>query len=161
MKWARGNNYVQQSIHDYLTNPGQPTHRVRYEFAQTPIDQARQSLLNGLGNGTPLADTCIIEIPILLAVSGGLCVTDTADSVNMLILGNRCLVPKPFGPVCANTYLFEHYIQAKLAPLGLNLTFLNDWQDFHSHEGEIHCGTNQVPLPLPANRAWWLKGDES
>jgi protein-arginine deiminase len=36
------------------------------------------------------------------------------------------------------------------------LTFLNDWQDFHAREGEIHCGTNQVPLPLPANRAWWL-----
>jgi len=154
--WQAGPAYAAQDIGAYLANPGPPTHQTLYQFSQPRIDAARQTLLNGLGNGAALGGQYVIDIPILPSYSGGLCATDSADSVNMLILGNDCLVPKPFGPVCANTYLFEHYIQTKLQALGMNVTFLNDWEAFHIREGEIHCGTNQIPQPLPPGREWWI-----
>ncbi len=45
----------------------------------------------------------------------------------------------------------------QLAPLGLALHFVNDVAAFHFHEGETHCGSNQLPvLPFgPARPHWW------
>lgn len=159
VRWVAGGSYSVRSIDSYLADPGQPTHEWMFDTVQQPfIDAARQTLLAGLVvGGVPLNDNYIIEIPVMLRPNAAGMLIDTADSVNMLILGNNCLVPKPFGPVCGevSTYLFEYYIRRKL-PLGLTVTFLNDWEGFHVHEGEIHCGTNQVPQPLPDDRAWWL-----
>jgi hypothetical protein len=41
-----------------------------------------------------------------------------------------------------NVDLFEAYTVATLAPLGLTIHFTDDWDTYHRHLGEVHCGTN-------------------
>ena len=162
----RGPNYDAMELDRYLDFAGVAAaggapalllQELLYEFTQPKIDAARQALLHGLGlAGGPNPNQHILEIPILPRNVQVKIVTDTADSVNMLVLGNHCLVPKPFGPVCNGVYIFQEYIQTRLNALGLTPHFLNDWDAFHAHEGEIHCGTNSIPQPLAgAAQAWW------
>jgi hypothetical protein len=152
-----------QSIDAYLTSADQAG---LFDLAQPIIDATRTTLCARLGApgapGVPLGPEYVIEVPVLLEASGGKAVTETADSVNMLVLrdgggATRCLIPKPFGPVASGVYVFQEYLQRRLGALPIaQMAFANDWDDFHRHEGEIHCGTNQVPALLPANRGWWL-----
>ncbi|HEX4386117.1 MAG TPA: protein-arginine deiminase family protein [Myxococcales bacterium] len=127
---------------------------------QRRLDATRRQLTTDLG----IAATDIIEIPVTWDIEMRGFIPETADSVNLLTLVNaqghsRCLIPKPFGPVFGTGFLFEKYIGDKLGALGnVTFSFLNDWRDFHTDDGEIHCGTNQLPAPLPANRQkWWLR----
>ncbi len=100
----------------------------------------------------------VIEVPVLFipedanwTVAGAL----TADMVNMLVVNNRCVVPKPFG-VESNlgADLFEHDLRTKLNALGgLTVTFVDDWALYQARHGEVHCGTNT--LRRPANAATW------
>jgi hypothetical protein len=123
---------------------------------QRAIDEGcREKLKKGLG----LADCDFIDLPVLFFSN----TAATADSTNMLVLNSpherrcRCLIAKPFGPVLRGEYVFEKYIESELGKLGLEIEFASDWKDMHTHEGEIHCGTNQLPAPLPAiRRKWWL-----
>lgn len=122
---------------------------------QPYLDQARATLRAELG----LLDADIIDVPVLLNDEGGNAVALTGDSVNMLISqgggASSCLVPMPFGPVWGGAYVFEAYMTDIFNGLGLNFQFLCD-DYLHVAEGEIHCGTNQVPQPLPGNAAkWW------
>jgi hypothetical protein len=122
-------------------------------IAQPPLDKARQKL-EEIG----FKDK-IIEVPVLLRRSGGGLVGLTADSVNMLVLakGNscRCLVPKPFGPTSKGQYVYEEYLRGILNRLGIEYKIMAD-DAFHALDGEIHCGTNQIPEPLSEDlRKWW------
>ena len=124
---------------------------------QARIDTARTLLKAQLG----ITDADFIEVPVVIKPEAGSWVAETGDSVNLLAVSDgarcKCLIPKPFGPVLAGAYVFEEYLAAKLAPLGVTYEFLNDWFDFHLQEGEIHCGTNQLPKPLAKGREkWWL-----
>jgi protein-arginine deiminase len=159
--WQVGGNYQVQSIDSYLARPWdhQLFHETAYNIVQPRIDAARQTLRQELGN---LEEKYVIEVPALLDYADNV-VTHSADSVNMLVLRTganaaSCLVPKPFGPVCGGVYLFQSYLQNELVTdMGLTATFVNDWEYLHSHHGEVHCGTNQIPRLLPDNRAWWLQ----
>jgi hypothetical protein len=126
---------------------------------QRRIDATRVQLAAELG----LEPEDIIEIPVTWEPEMRGKIPETADSVNMLVLvaadgACHCLVPKPFGPVFGDRYLFEEYISEQLTALQVTFSFLNDWADFHADDGEIHCGTNQLPRALPqAQRSWWLQ----
>jgi protein-arginine deiminase len=150
--WTAGGDYEVQSLDAYLAVPN---HAAAFGVAQPLIDADRTALRTGLGGAAPLTDDHVIDVPVLLPGN----VTETADSVNMLVLrnggGTRCLVPKPFGPVWQNTYVFQHYLDRRLSALGLHVTFVNDWDYLHAHEGEVHCGTNQLHTLPAGNRAWW------
>lgn len=124
---------------------------------QPKIDAAREKLKAEL----EIEDSDFIEIPITLQSSeDGRAFFWTPDSINMLVLNDaahracRCLVPMPFGPVLGGEFVFQRWIQAELAPLGLTLDFINDL-DFSMNHGEIHCGSNQLHAPLAAPQ-WWL-----
>lgn len=151
VRWDNGDHWV-QSLDAYINTAG---HGAQYDAAQPAIDAARATLLARLGG---LGQDRILEIPALLDPTTVRAVTDTADSVNMLVVRNaqtHVLVPAPFGPVAANRYLFREYIEQEVTPLVDGITFVNDWDEFHHHEGEVHCGTNQAPHPLAAARRWW------
>lgn len=155
VRYDRGDHWV-QSLDAYLQTAG---HAAAYDAAQPAIDVARATLLARLGG---LGQDRILEVPALLSPAHVPVVTDTADSVNMLVLHGaqtHVLVPAPFGPVVAGTYLFREHIAQAVGPLVHTLTFANDWDDFHRHEGEIHCGTNQIPQPLGAGRRWWEQAE--
>jgi protein-arginine deiminase len=62
-------------------------------------------------------------------------------------------VPKPFGPVVGGVDRFEADVKDKLVPLGLNVEFLDCWNEYHIYLGEVHCATNTLRKPDSAR--WW------
>jgi protein-arginine deiminase len=143
--WSDGTTFDIKPADWYLANQqGEPwlTQAVK---DQTAIDLDRGRLTTAL----QIDPRNFVEIPVIFEGS--------ADSANMLILNNGgapvCIVPKPFGPVAGGVYLFESCITAALHPFNPTVHFVNDWVDFHANHGEIHCGTNQVPVArvIP----WW------
>jgi hypothetical protein len=125
---------------------------------QRKIDEgSRAPLKRELG----LRDSDFIEIPVLFTIEQGVTVADTADSTNMLVVTRAdgrclCLMAKPFGPVVGEHWVFDDYIRHKLVPLGLTVEFINEWASYHVEDGEVHCGTNQVPaLDALGTRRWW------
>jgi hypothetical protein len=124
------------------------------QTTQRALDADRGRLLAGL-NAT---EDEFIDLPVIFQPEGADTFAGfTADSVNMVVINNaegcRCIVPKPFGPVMSGQYLFEVYIAQRLTALGLEVHFINDWHDFHRNDGEIHCGTNQLPVSRQVR--WW------
>jgi protein-arginine deiminase len=119
---------------------------------QANIDAVRARLLPELG----LTTAHVIEIPAVLMPNPG--VPSLADAliagmVNMLVINGHCIIPKPFGPVVAGIDLFEKDVRDKLAPLGLVVSFLDCWDEYHVNLGEVHCATNT--LRMAPNPPWW------
>jgi Protein-arginine deiminase (PAD) len=81
----------------------------------------------------------------------------TAGMVNMLVLGNECISPKPFGPMSRTSDLFEDRYKEVLVECGLNVTFVDDWSTYHLLKGEVHCGTNTLRKVDPAKKCWEVK----
>jgi|GEM_PF-6302045 len=108
-----------------------------------------------------LRDTDFIDIPVLFTIEDGQTIAGTADSTNMLVVTRAdgrglCLMAKPFGPVVGEHWVFDDYIRHKLEPLRLTVEFINEWASYHVEDGEVHCGTNQVPaLDSLETRKWW------
>jgi protein-arginine deiminase len=110
----------------------------------------------------------VIEVPVVFFPHDRAyrtCSALTADMVNMLILDDRCVVPKPFGPVDhrnpVHFDLFEDSLQrdiiASLGGAAPALHFVDDWHSYHELLGEVHCGTNTRRGPV--NRPLWLRSD--
>ena len=76
-----------------------------------------------------------------------------AGMVNMLVINKHCIVPKPFGPVVSTVDQFEKDVLDKLQPLGLTVSFLDCWDEYHVNLGEVHCATNTLRKLTPAR--WW------
>lgn len=80
----------------------------------------------------------------------------TADMVNLLVLDDRVVVPRPFGPKPnAGADYFERDLTQRInnANNALTVSYIDDWYTYHDLDGEIHCGTNT--LRRPANLATW------
>ena len=108
----------------------------------------------------------------------------TSNMVNMLIVDQCSIFPKPFGPIAEQEGIitttithdqekkaqsiklkvekgddiFEVYMNQLMVLMGLEAKALNVWDVFHVHDGEIHCGTNTKRTPLKAP-AWWTFED--
>ncbi|MEM9456239.1 MAG: protein-arginine deiminase family protein [Myxococcota bacterium] len=120
---------------------------------QVTLDKIRALVQQAIG----IEDEHVIEVPVLFhfEVNGahGL----TTDMVNFVLLAqeNRCIVPEPHGPLMNGTDLFKRAFQRDLTDLGLNVTFIDEWHEYHLDDGEIHCGTNQCPV-TDRSKQWWL-----
>jgi protein-arginine deiminase len=49
--------------------------------------------------------------------------------------------------------IFEKQMTDQLTPFGITVDFIEDWDDYHAVEGEVHCGTNTART-IPAAK-WW------
>ncbi|MBX2833183.1 MAG: hypothetical protein KTR23_18820 [Rhodospirillales bacterium] len=111
-------------------------------------------------------------------VDGGFqCGALTGDMPNMFVGNTRLMIPKPCGPWIVDLTdnvnhgydLFERDLQQKLAAIvnGPTCVFIDDWVDYHTMLGEIHCGTNEVRSPYDGQTAfgnarygqWWTAVD--
>ncbi|WP_438027643.1 protein-arginine deiminase family protein [Sorangium sp. So ce233] len=122
------------------------------DAAQASIDATRAKFEAELG----LDASDIIDVPGLFMPNPDLpSLADalTAGMVNMLLVNQHCVIPKPFGPVVNGIDIFEEEMRAKLNPLGLTLHFLDDWYEYHVQLGEVHCGTNTLRTTTSAR--WW------
>lgn len=118
---------------------------------QAKLDATRAQFKTELG----LSEADIIDVPSLFAdiTFAGFADALTAGMVNMLVVNKHCLVAKPFGPVVGGNDLFAKDLEGKLKALGLSVTFIDDWYEYHVQLGEVHCATNTLRSPTEAK--WW------
>jgi len=61
--------------------------------------------------------------------------------------------PDPHGPMIDGKDLFKTQLEQALGVLGINVDWVENWDDYHNYAGEVHCGSNamrQVP-----KEKWW------
>jgi hypothetical protein len=120
------------------------------ELVQKKIDGVRRTLQDGLG----VADTDIIEIPVLFNSSPeyfpGRYYAETTDMVNCLLIGDNVIVPDPHGPLVAGKDVLLQAVKDRLDPLGCRVLSIDDSYPYHRHGGEVHCGTNATRRPAVA-----------
>lgn len=76
----------------------------------------------------------------------------TPNTANLQWVDSNPVNPKPFGPRnAANADVLESEIQAVLPGQSV---FLDDWNLFHIHMGEVHCGS---AAERQAEANWWTK----
>jgi len=92
------------------------------------------------------------SIPFLFEPVFGSAVAYQPGTVNLLVVDHRVLVPKPFGPVIGGVDPFEADLEGTFDALGIDVTFVDDWDLLHANMGEVHCGTN---TSRTMNLPWW------
>lgn len=199
IKLADGTRQAGQSLVDFLAAPIAPgadfinlgvdfeleeseDPRARYESVLTSTQQGEgefdsksaQAKLLGviqrIRDEFPESQVVIEEVPVLFFQAMMKLEALTADIVNMLVLSNRCLFPKPYGPVTpgpiqipitepftveANADVFEAYTLSVLGRYGFTGTSVDTWA-YHMDHGEIHCATNVRRKPSQGSY-WWLR----
>jgi protein-arginine deiminase len=114
-----------------------------------------------------LADDEIIEIPFFFEDITGYKVAFSPGTVNLLTFLGHTAHPDPFGPMINGEDLWKKDLQDRLGTAvnnlgadgkGLDVNFVNDWDDYHILDGEVHCGSNpEAPAPF-ASVKWWETG---
>ncbi len=113
---------------------------------QEILDDTRKLLCEGLGIEQP----DFIKVPVLFDEEG---VAIIPNCVNSLICNGHVILPDPEGPAVNGEDAFASSIQTALGKLGLKLHFVDIWEPYHLHLGEVHCGTNAIRYA--SRSAWW------
>ncbi|MBX3233999.1 MAG: protein-arginine deiminase [Labilithrix sp.] len=104
-----------------------------------------------------LADDEIVRVPFLHTLIDGGSIAYQPGLVNGVYLADGHFgAPNPHGPIIDGKDIFADAFTKALAPLGITAHFLEDWDEYHVANGEVHCGTNatrQVP-----DAKWWEAG---
>lgn len=147
------------TIKDFLTKGITDLHldakdmKLFNEDKQKKLDVVRKQFQKEIGID-PKKD--VIDVPILFMPNHDVNIFAdalTTGMVNMLVINKHCIIPKPFGPVVGGQDLYEKEMDSKLKPLGLTVSYLDDWEDYHVNLGEVHCGTNTLRKFTAAK--WW------
>lgn len=103
-----------------------------------------------------LADDEIVHVPFLHMEVSGLSIAYQPGMVNGIYLADgRFGAPDPHGPVVAGKDIFKKAMEDALAPHGITISWIEDWE-YHISAGEVHCGTN-TRRHVPAAK-WWEAG---
>lgn len=110
-----------------------------------------------LKEATGLTDAEIIRVPYLHESSQGGSLAYQPGTVNGLyVKDNMFASPNPHGPVIAGSDIFKTQLEMALATVGVNVSWVEDWDLYHRASGEVHCGTNT--LRAPGAQPWWTSG---
>lgn len=71
----------------------------------------------------------------------------------------RFFIPKQFGPIVNGIDLFEEAITTAVSN-NENVSFVDVWDGYHRHGGEVHCGTIFRRIS-PDDKDWWENHPES
>jgi len=117
-----------------------------------------------------LSDDEIIEMPTLFERAdygaGFEYVAHTPGTVNLRALNGAVGIPKPWGPQVGGVDIFEKDLQDRLGTAvnhlgtdgnGLKVVFVEDWDDYHALDGEVHCASTTSINSMP-NVKWWEAG---
>jgi len=103
---------------------------------------------------TGITDEEIIRIPFLHMSTMGASIAYQPGTVNGLyVADNHFVAPDPHGPVVDGKDIFREQMTHALEPLSVTVDFIDDWDEYHAVEGEIHCGTNSLRRVPDAK--WW------
>jgi hypothetical protein len=157
----------------WITNPVAPKDLCYQKY----LDDNAKTLRKELND-----EVLIIEIPVIYLRSyepGSRAEALTENMVNMLVLNNNCLFPKPGGPIATKSLdfgsislgqlcgesidlivgqgqdVFEQYMLQVLKKFGLFGHSIDDFLLYQSQGGNVHCGTNTRRQPDPTAKKWW------
>jgi protein-arginine deiminase len=128
--------------------------------AQAAIDENLVTLKAELG----LADDEIIEIPTLFEDLSGFKVAWAPGTVNLLAFNGHVAHPDPWGPQINGVDLWKQDLMDRLGTpqsglgvdgQGLDVNFVDDWDDYHILDGEVHCGSNPEASAPFSSVTWW------
>ena len=106
---------------------------------------------------TGVIEAEIIRVPFLHYTEYGASIAYQPGFVNGLVTGDTDFIaPDPFGPVIGGKDIFKKDFEEKLAPLGYNVRWVDDWDLYHVNLGEVHCATN-TSRGIPVAK-WWEGG---
>ena len=84
------------------------------------------------------------------------CTTVIPSVVNSQHLGGGLLLaPHQHGPVIGGRDVFEAEVERLLAPHGVRVRWIEEYQHAHSGGGEVHCTTNVFRAVPPQVARWW------
>jgi len=106
---------------------------------------------------TGLTDAEIIKVPFLHSSAGGASIAYQPGIVNGVYVGDKQFAaPDPHGPTIDGKDIFKEALVQALAPQGITVHFVEDWEGYHLGIGEVHCGTNAT-RKIPETK-WWETG---
>jgi protein-arginine deiminase len=117
-----------------------------------------QGQVNAIVAATGLTTSEMVSIPFLHWETSGYSVAFQPGTVNGMYVNHTIFAPpKPHGPVIASVDIFQQHMVNALAPYGVNVYFVEDWDLYHRLLGEVHCGSNATRA-IPTNSYWWESG---
>jgi protein-arginine deiminase len=107
---------------------------------------------------TGITDGEIVHIPFLHQDSLGLSVAYQPGTVNGLSFSESGFAaPDPHGPIINGKDIFKQQLETELGKLGIQVAWIEDWDLYHTLDGEVHCGTNSLRV-VPDGEKWWESG---
>jgi protein-arginine deiminase len=102
-----------------------------------------------------LDESEIVRVPFLHSrVYDGSIAYQPATVNGAYLSDGHFAVPDPHGPVIGGKDMFKTQLETALAPHGIQVHFIEDWDLYHVRGGEVHCGTN-ITRRVPTDIAWW------
>jgi protein-arginine deiminase len=140
-------------------------------YAQRHLDANLQTLLSEI----PLDPSDIIRIPTLFRDSnfpfdmsqginglpGRVSPTLAGErklmsffpaSINGIVLGERYIGPRSWGPVVNGTDVLAKAVEGAYARAGMSVRWIDDFLSHHVWGGEVHCGSNTL---RQTDLVWW------
>ncbi|MBK7863706.1 MAG: protein-arginine deiminase [Archangiaceae bacterium] len=166
---AAGNGNVQMFIgknwyNDRTGAPYSATKTISQVLADTDV-MARSAAavaeidaqLQIIKAATGLTEAEIIRVPFLHFTAYGYSIAYQPGFVNGFAAGLTDFVaPDPFGPKIGGVDIFKKDFEDKLTAIGYHARWIDDWDLYHTAEGEVHCGTNAARV-IPSAK-WWEGG---
>lgn len=129
---------------------------VMAESAASVVEIDKQ--LAVLKKETGLTDAEILRVPFLHWKVAGFAVAYQVGTVNGISLGDAHYgAPEPHGPVIGGKDIFKVQLEAELAKVGITVHWIEDWNNYHRLDGEVHCGSNTTRV-TPTSGHWWESG---
>jgi protein-arginine deiminase len=122
------------------------------ELVQARID----SIVDVLMAAMELDDEDLVELPVLFErvnFGGDFSVAYNPGMANLVVANSQLFIPDPEGPRVNGVDVWQRVASANLAPLGLDITYVDVFESYHELMGEAHCGTNVRHASYEAE--WW------
>ena len=104
---------------------------------------------------TGLSNNELVPVPFLHQKTSGYSVAFNPGTVNGIYMSNSLFAtPDPHGPKVNGQDIFKQQLQSVLAPYGVDVHWVENWDLYHRLLGEVHCGSNATRL-VPNNNPWW------
>ena len=107
---------------------------------------------------TGLTSSEMVAVPFLHWETSGWSVAYQPGTVNGIYMADDVFgAPDPHGPVINGQDIFKSQLVSALAPYGIDVYWIENWDLYHRLLGEVHCGTNATRA-VPASTKWWESG---
>jgi protein-arginine deiminase len=150
-KYWSNNVLAEVSINQVLADTD-----VMNESAWAAVEVASQ--IKAFKAETGITDQEIVPLPFLHWKNSGYSVAYNPGTVNGTYLSDTVYAsPDPWGPVIQSKDIFKNQLSTVLAPYGITVFWIENWDLYHRLLGEVHCGTNATRV-IPKTVNWWESG---